>query len=667
MFVDLRTGSTSITQGVNAMDRLSHPRRGVRRTQRVVQLSIAALALAHVMVALAQSAWTQTETRAHPTTNATLRAKLDDTEVVDVVVGLRLRNADKLDQVMASQTTPGDLQFGHWLTPEEILADYAPTESQAQAVVSHLARSGFTSVQVADNRLLVTASGTAASVRKAFNTELAHFFRDGKDGIANLNDVSVPSELGGTVLSVIGLQTLDRPHVIALTAHDPVAFPTIYDAASLPSAANTAVAIITEGSMAQPIVDLHTFETENSLPTINPTVVNVGGTSNDTSNQVEWDLDSQTIQAMAGGTVKQMLLYTATALTDAALTQTFNTAVSDNIATVINVSIGGCEQGPFNDGSMSQDDAIFKLAVAQGQTFSVASGDDGSNQCSGGGVAYPASSPYVIAVGGTSLSTNGNTYVTETAWGGSGGGPSAYEPQPTWQNSIVPGTKRGVPDLAFDADPASGATIVVSGNLETWGGTSLASPLFVGSWARLQSLHSNTLGFPAEWIYMYGNNRPASAFHDVTSGSNGAYSAGIGWDYVTGWGSFDVAAVATAIYTIDSPVMTEFTNGNGVNGFSLSLGEGSMSPGTTSNGYTYQQFRDTAVVSTGVYKQTLFQVSGFTSDPGQAWLISAAADGTTRLGASAAYSYLSGTATWQWTTGPMFNGFGTTTCTIAHH
>lgn len=640
------------------------------RSKFVLWFAVVALSLPQAIPVRAQASWMHTETRAHPTGNAIYRRNLRDSETVDIVVGLRLRNPDKLDRVIASQNTSGDLGFRRWLTSDQVAADYLPTDAQANAVANYLVRSGFTDIQITSNRLLVSATGSAAAVRTAFNTDLAYFERNGKEGIANLADANVPSELGDTVLSVLGLQTLDVPHIGIVTPHDPIAFPTIYDASGLPSAANTAVGIITEGSMTQPIADLHTFEAENGLPTINPTVVNVGGTSTDTSNLVEWDLDSQTIQAQAGGTIKQMLFYTATSLNDAPLTATYNRAMSDNIATIINVSIGACETPEHSSGAMAQDDAIFKIAVAQGQTFSAASGDSGSDPCGAGTVDYPASSSYVIAVGGTTLSTNSNgTYASEVAWSLSGGGPSAFEPQPNWQSGIVPGTARGVPDLAFDADPNSGAQIVVSGVLQTWGGTSLASPLFVGSFARLQSAHSNSLGFPAGWIYQYGSQRPAPAFHDVVSGSNGSYTAGVGWDFVTGWGSIDVAALATAIsgFIYDKPTLTAVDGGGvGYNGFVKGL-QGSMSPATTSNGYTYQAFADRLGNRGTGYQFTIFSVSGFAADPSAAWLDSATAAGVTLRGATATYSYSSGTATWKWILAvEPFNTSSTETCWIAH-
>jgi subtilase family serine protease len=150
----------------------------------------------------------------------------------------------------------------------------------------------------------------------------------------------------------------------------------------------------------------------------------------------------------------------------------------------------------------------------------------------------------VIAVGGTTLYTDSSgNYGGEVVWSSTGGSPSILEPQPAWQAGVVPGSFRGVPDIAFDADPNSGAIIVVNGAAAQYGGTSLAAPIFVGAYARIQAANNARLGFPATWLYKYGANH-ASAFNDVTSGSNGAYGAVPGWDYTTGFGSFDVSAAA---------------------------------------------------------------------------------------------------------------------------
>jgi subtilase family serine protease len=109
-------------------------------------------------------------------------------------------------------------------------------------------------------------------VRAAFNTELGHFVRDGKDAIANLTDVHVPNDLAGTVLSVLGLQTLDVAHARTVQALHPVDFPIAYNAVALPPASNTAVGIITVGDMTQVLADLRQFQIENGLAIIDPTI-----------------------------------------------------------------------------------------------------------------------------------------------------------------------------------------------------------------------------------------------------------------------------------------------------------------------------------------------------------------------------------------------------------
>ena len=157
----------------------------------------------------------------------------------------------------------------------------------------------------------------------------------------------------------------------------------------------------------------------------------------------------------------------------------------------------------------------------------------------------------MLAAGGPTLYTNGNgSYAGETAWDSSGGGISGIEPIPSWQSN-VPALKgrafRGMPDIAFDADPNSGEAVVVGGQLVTMGGTSLSAPLFAATWARMLSGPCATnLGFAAPTLYSVQATTP-SILRDITFGSNGAYSAGSGWDFVTGWGTPNVSAMYSAI------------------------------------------------------------------------------------------------------------------------
>ena len=339
-------------------------------------------------------------------------------------------------------------------------------------------------------------------------------------------------------------------------------FPAIYDASSLPSATNATIGIITSGSLTQTISDLKSFASSAGYPTPPVTTTVVGTASSSTSGTDEWNMDSQSSLAAAGGTIKSMILYNVSSLSDAALAAGYNKAVTDNKARAINVSLGGCET---DEGSAeSTQDQIFETAVSQGQMFSVSSGDSGAYECgasAGKAQSYPAVSPYVMAIGGTTLSTNGgSSWAGETVWscssastcqqsssGGAGGGPSLTENAPSWQTAagvLGSSTKRGVPDISFDAAPSSGALVLVNGSNAQIGGTSLAAPLWAGFWSRIQSANNNTLPFPAQTIYQGAAAHP-NWFHDVTSGNQG-YAAATGWDYASGYGSVDIAQFATA-------------------------------------------------------------------------------------------------------------------------
>jgi subtilase family serine protease len=177
----------------------------------------------------------------------------------------------------------------------------------------------------------------------------------------------------------------------------------------------------------------------------------------------------------------------------------------------------------------------------------------------------------VVAVGGTTLLTNPDgTYLGETGWLGSGGGISQFEYSPYWESPAQPlgstptgQSFRGVPDVSMDADPNFGGAAVVyeNGAKNYIGGTSLASPLSMGVYARMQSAHNNALGFGAIALYRvyaaYPNATELSGgppptqlrggYHDVLSGSNGQYQNTPGYDYVTGLGSFDISAMNAAI------------------------------------------------------------------------------------------------------------------------
>ncbi|HEX7686899.1 MAG TPA: protease pro-enzyme activation domain-containing protein [Burkholderiaceae bacterium] len=535
-------------------------------------LVLGALAIsAHAAVS---TAWVATATKAHDPRNAVHVAPMRAGDQVPVVISLKLRNKAQLDAFTA-KLMAGDKSV-HPLTSAEFMAQYAPSNEQVARVVSYLQTHGFTGIEVAPNHLLVSATGGAGVIKDAFKAELHTYDVNGRSAYANVTDALVPASLGDTVLAVIGLQTVHLAHTnikhaeaVKTQAATPQAvtgvsipnFASIYGASSLPSATNATIGIITAGSLTQTIKDLKSFASSAGYPAppVTTTVVGTAGTS--TSGTDEWNMDSQSSLAAAGGTIKSMILYNVNSLSDSALSQGYNRAVTDNKARAINVSLGGCES---DEGSVeASQDQIFQTAVSQGQMFSVSSGDSGAYECgatAGKAQSYPAVSPYVIAVGGTTLSTNGATWAGETVWsctsasscqqsssGGAGGGPSLTENAPSWQTAagvLGSSTKRGVPDISFDAAPSSGALVLVNGQQAQIGGTSLAAPLWAGFWSRIQSANNNTLPFPAQTLYQGAASHP-NWFHDVTSGNQG-YAAATGWDYASGYGSVQIANFATA-------------------------------------------------------------------------------------------------------------------------
>jgi subtilase family serine protease len=216
-------------------------------------------------------------------------------------------------------------------------------------------------------------------------------------------------------------------------------------------------------------------------------------------------------------------------------------------ANVVSMSWGG--------GELRNESTLDSHFNVPGVTFVASSGDNGA------GPSWPAVSPYVVAVGGTTLTTNvDSTYNTETAWSGSGGGCTGAFAAPWWQTGTgtAPCTTaagspgRTIPDVAANADANTPALVYVQGGIHLIGGTSLAVPLWAGFAADIDRYLSTNgqaqMGFAAPVLYQLATNPATHSrdYHDVTSGSNDpaggtrGYSAGPGYDQVTGWGSPEV-------------------------------------------------------------------------------------------------------------------------------
>jgi subtilase family serine protease len=462
---------------------------------------------------------------------------------VPVTIVLTPRDKAGLDRAAAA---------GGGLTPAQFNARFAPSTATVQAVRDWAAASGLTVASVSANRVLVRVSGSAAAVGKAFGTTL-HSFRapGGSTFFAPAAKATVPAAFAAQTTAVLGLSNLGRvgfdPTSVDIPRdYTPQQMWSLYDAPSATTGAGETVSVIAEGDLTQVQKDLSTFEDEYGLPHVTWTQVQVGTPSSDTSGADEWDLDTQWSTGMAAG-VGGVRVYDGASLSNDDILAEINRWVTDDATHQASFSAGECELLAFATGFTGGLDTVLEQAAAQGQTLFVSSGDTGVfcsavvgvNGVPAGipSVEYPASSPWAIGVGGTTVLGPGPN---EIGWYAGGGGSSYFEATPAFQagaGGSFPGVKRGVPDVALDADPNSGYDVVVGGQVEVIGGTSASAPSWQGIWARAQSAHGGTLGFAGGPIY----GAPASVFHDITLGGNPA-PATPGWDYVTGRGTPDISA-----------------------------------------------------------------------------------------------------------------------------
>jgi hypothetical protein len=340
--------------------------------------------------------------------------------------------------------------------------------------------------------------------------------------------------------------------------------------------------------------NLNTFDTEFNLASTTVKVVNeTGGTNLPGTDptggwELEESLDVQWAHAMAPGA--SILLVEASSANDSDLLTAVAYAAAH--ANVVSMSWGGSE---FS-GETSYDSDFDQPGVA----FVASSGDEGAP------AEWPAASPNVLSVGGTDLTlSSSNAWSSETGWSGSGGGPSAYESQPSYQTGIVTqqSTARATPDVAYDADPSTGVSVYDSypyeGETLDWvevGGTSAGAPnwsalLAIADQGRALGVESALNSSSAQQVMdiLYQNT---SDFHDITTGTSTGdpeYSAGTGYDYVTGLGSPIANLVVSSLVGTTSPhdtlVLTASAAETAGTSFSLTV-TAETSSGTTDTSFT---------------------------------------------------------------------------------
>jgi kumamolisin len=457
------------------------------------------------------------------------------------------------------------------LTREEYEAQHGADPADVATITEFAAAHGLDVVETSIPRRTVVLGGTISAMAEAFGTELALYEHPGGLYRGRTGPVHVPAEIAPAVEAVLGLD--DRPqasphfrvHATAAATAPAGSFtpPQLAQLYDFPTAANgkgECIAIIELGGGYKP-ADLTTYFKRLGITKPKVTAVGVDGGSNAPTGDPngpdgEVLLDIEVAGAIAPGA--QMLVYFAPN-TDRGFLDAITTAIHDaRKPSVISISWGGAES-TWTSQARAAFDQAFHAAATLGVTVCAAAGDDGSRDGVQDGrahVDYPASSPYVLACGGTHLEGTNGHITKEVVWsthGATGGGISDVYPVPSWQSAAhVPPSKnpgarhgRGVPDVAGDADPTTGYQVRVDGVDAVFGGTSAVAPL----WAALVARMNEQLGRPVGYLnpLLYAHAVAGTAFHDITSGSNGAYSAAAGWDPCTGLGTPDGKRLLTAL------------------------------------------------------------------------------------------------------------------------
>ncbi len=484
------------------------------------------------------------------------------------------------------------------VTRKELAARHGTDPADLDTLRTALAAHGLEITEADPGARRVKVAGSVAALSETFGAQLSlvrsqhpvsrrpveHRYREGS--------LRLPAELDGIVLAVLGLD--DRPQARPQFRRVPAARPAdagtpgtgAPGAGATPAAAPTSytppqvaqfyqfppnttgaghtLAIIELGG-GFGSSDLDPYFAGLGIPVPSVTAASVDGAANapgQDPNGADGEvlLDIEVAGAVAPGAAQ--VVYFAPN-TDQGFVDGVTAAVhASPTPTAISISWGQSEDTWTAQGRTALDQAMAD-AAALGITVTVAAGDNGSADAQTDGAVhadFPASSPHALACGGTSLRGNPSTGVisSETVWndgpgrGSTGGGVSDAFPLPSWQASAgVPaqaGAGRGVPDVAGCADPATGYQIRVDGQPTVVGGTSAVAPLWAALVCRLAQGTGRPFGLIQSLLYPGASaGTTAAGFRDITSGNNGAYAAGPGWDACTGLGSPDGTALAARL------------------------------------------------------------------------------------------------------------------------
>jgi len=495
-------------------------------------------------------------------------------------VSVRLQSRAGKKPALAAEALAQPLETRKLLTRDQLEKQHGADPASIRQIEAFAREHGLSVVEACAARRTVVLSGTVSAMNKAFGVELKQFEHPNGTYRGRTGPVHIPAELQETIEGVFGLDNRPqaKPHFrrrkdasgaqprASSVSYTPLQVATAYNFPGGADGTGECIALIELGGGYKPADLTNYFKQLNlsTTPTVSAVSVDQGknqptGDPNGPDGEVM--LDIEVAGAVAPGA--KIVVYFAPN-TDAGFLDAITTAIHDktNQPTVVSISWGGPESSWTSQAMTSMDEA-FQSAAALGVTICAAAGDDGSTDGVTDGlnhVDFPASSPYALACGGTRLTASGSTISSETVWnelanneGATGGGISDFFALPTFQAgakvppSANPGNHvgRGVPDVAGDADPVTGYVTRVDGQPDVIGGTSAVAPLWAGLIARLNQKLQTPVGYANPLLY--GEAEKAGAFHDITSGNNGAYTAGPGWDACSGLGTPIGGALLSAL------------------------------------------------------------------------------------------------------------------------
>lgn len=560
-------------------------------------------------------------------------------KVVHLSVMLSVPDPGALQQYAIGASTPGQANFRQFITPQEFAAQFGPSPDTIQQVRDWLTNQGFDLEPTSANGLDIPFTATISQLERAFATQI-HGYRlaDGRRAYANLAAPQVPTSLADSLQAIFGLDDLTQLHnnlsggaqavpTSAPLTNPPTTGPT-YNSSICPNYASppyTADQIASayklpslygEGLLGGGVTvglfelepfsssDISTYQGCYGTNTPVTTTLVDGGSGSTGAGSGEAALDIEDVIGLAPTT--NIDVYEGPNTT-AGLIDTYNAMMSNDTVQVISTSWGLCDLDAATS-TMDSENTIFEEAAAQGQTVLAAAGDTGAYDC-GKGANYkslsvddPAGQPFVTSVGGTTMTRLGPP-PTETVWNSTcssgacagGGGVSDMWPMPSWQSgtgviesAYSSGTPCGaaagsycreVPDVTASADPNDGYLIYWNGGWIAIGGTSAATP----TWASVIALIDNgcgagTVGFANPRLY---STVGSTTTNDITSGNNGYYPAGTGYDMASGLGS--PIATSTLLSDLCAPMVSGISPNTGpsTGGTSVTISGSGFTPQST--------------------------------------------------------------------------------------